>query len=224
MMATDNDLRRRYILALDEVLPPAHGLEARVNEILRREQRSRDRRRTTLMFSAFGPSLRLTAGMAALIVGIIVASMLVFTGRAFLSPATSTGPQPYRFAPTPTTPAADWPQGGPVPASLAGCWQLQSRASDKRHEVCLGQYSFDIGRGWSVGNVVVKGDEVDFFRSDICVLNSNHPADSYLYSVDGGTLTLINLNKLVPGGTGLVNTDSGCGWELDGTYLKLASQ
>ena len=221
-MTPDSELRRRYVLALDEVLPPAPALQASVNEALRAEQRSRTRRRTAPMF--FGSGLRLTAGVAALIVGIIAASALVMSGRVFVSPATSHAPQSYRFLPTYATPAADWPQGGPVPSSLAGCWQLQTRLSDGRYELCLGQYSFDLGQGWSVGNVVVQGGEIEFFRSDICALNSSRPANSYRYSLAGGKLTLINLDKLVPGGTGAANNDSSCGWELDGTYFKLASQ
>ena len=223
-MTTDSDLRRRYVLALDEVLPPAPALGPRVNEVLRREQRSRGRRGSRPVFSRLGPGMRLTAGIAALIVGILAASAVVLTGRVLVSPATSHGPQSYNFVPTPTTPAADWPQGGPVPSSLAGCWQLQTLLGDKRHELCLGNYSFDLGQGLSVGNVVVNSGEVDFFRSDICAMNKNSPADSYVYSVSGDQLILINRDKLVPRANGLANTDSSCGWELDGSYIRLANQ
>ena len=223
-MTPDSDLRRRYVLALDEILPPAPALGPRVNEALRREQRSRGIRISGPVFSRLGPGLRFTTGMAALIVGILAASTLVLTGRVLVSPATSHGPHPYSFVPASTTPAADWPQGGPVPSSLAGCWQLQTQTGDGRHELCLGNYSFDLGRGWSVGNVVVNSGEVDFFRNDICAMNTSHPADSYVYSVSGAELILINRDKLVPRTTGLVNPDSSCGWELDGTYVKLANQ
>lgn len=222
-MTNDSDLRRRYVLALDEALPPAPALGARVSEVLRREQRSRDRR-SAPMFWRLGSGLRLSAGMGALIVGILAASTLLLTGRSLISPATSHGAHPYRFVPTTTAPAADWPQGGLVPSSLAGCWQLQTRAGDEHHELCLGQYSFDIGQGSSIGNVVVNGDEVIFFRSDICAMNMNRPGDRYLFVVAGGKLSLVNVDKLVARGPALVNTDPACGWELDGTYLKVATQ
>jgi hypothetical protein len=227
-MMTDRDLRRRFVMAIDEVIPPAPALEARVRHDLHLEQRSD--RRTLSVSTVFrhGSRLRLAAGVAAIVIAITLAAGLLFGARSLVPSVPSHQPTPlaspsdYKFTPTATTRSESWPVGGPVPADLAGCWQSLKHPNDPAFEVCLGQYSFDVGQGYSVGNVVVSGSEVDFF-SEVCGSNVGKPYDGYRYTVTGGQLVLTSLAKLTARGTGLVDSWSSCGWELDGSYSRLAS-
>jgi hypothetical protein len=227
MTMTDKDLRRRFVMAVDEILPPAPALESRVRDDLLFERRPG--RRTPAGGNIFRPrsGLRFAAGLATVLVGIIVVS-LVFGIRILQPIAPSHQPTPlaspsaYEFTPTATTRLASWPAGGAVPAELSGCWQSQSHPNDPSFEVCLGQYSFDVGRGYSVGNVVVNGTEVDLF-SDACGSNVAMPYDGYRYTVSGTRLVLTSLAKLIARGMGPADSWSSCGWELDGSYSRLPS-
>lgn len=229
MTLTDKELRRRFVMAVDEVLPPAPALESRLRHQLDLEQRPA--RRTLSGGSIFGhrSGLRLAAGLAAIVIAISLVTALLFSARplGLIVPSHQSTPlaspsNGYEFTPTATTRSASWPAGGPVPADLAGCWQSQKHPNDPVFEVCLGQYSFDVGRGYSVGNVVVNGSDVDFF-SDACGSNVAMPYDGYRYSITGGQLVLTSLAKLIARGTGPVDSWSSCGWELDGSYSKLPS-
>ena len=225
MTMTDKELRRRFVMAVDEVLPPAPALESRVRDDLRLEQGPGRRTLPGTSISRHRSGLLFAAGLAAILVGIIVVSLLF--GVRILQPIAPShqpipvaSPSAYQFIPTATNRLASWPAGGAVPAELAGCWQSQNRPNDPAFEVCLGQYSFDVGRGYSVGNVVVNGSEVDFF-SDVCGSNVARPYDGYRYTISGSRLVLTNLSKLIARGTGLVDSWSSCGWELDGSYSRL---
>ena len=230
-MNTDNDLRRRFVMAVDEVLPPAPALEYRVHDALRREKRRVvEPQRGGRGVAGLGPGLRLAASLAALLIAVSVVATLVYSATMHhtIVPSHRPAPPSYKFSPTATTRSADWPEGGPVPADLAGCWQLQKYPSDPAKELCLGEYSFDVGQGSSVGNVVVNGTEIDLFsyqspdpvRNGFNICGSNGQ-EKYRYTVAGSTLVLVNFAKLYPLGIGLANPGA-CGWELDGTYSKLA--
>lgn len=222
-MSTNNELKRRFVLAVDEVIPPAPALEARVYEGLRRDQRRSNHEGQSAWVLKLGPGLRLAAGLAAFLVASTIVTTLLFSTEARKAIGPSDRPAPgYRFTPKATTRSASWPKGGPVPAGLEGCWQLQRSPQDPSHEVCLGQYSFDIGQGTIVGNAVVNGAEIDLF-TNACGSNVGKPYDAYLYTVDGSMLALVNVSRLLPRGVGLADSWSSCGWELDGTYSRLVS-
>jgi hypothetical protein len=222
---TDKELRRRFVMAMDEILPPAPALESCVRDDLRFERRPGRRTPTGGNIFRHRSGLRLAAGLAAILVGITVVSLL-FGVRVLQpiapshQPTPAASPSAYEFTPTATTRSASWPAGGAVPADLAGCWQSQAHPNDPALEVCLGQYSFDVGRGYSVGNVVVNGSEVDLF-SDACGSNVARPYDAYRYTISGSRLVLTSLSRLIARGTGLADSWSSCGWELDGSYSKL---
>ena len=228
MMMTDKELRRRFVMAVDAVLPPAPALEARVRDDLYLEQRPGRRTLPGRSIVQHGSGLRFAAGLAAILIAITVVTALLFSARLLRPIVPSHQPAPvaspssgYKFTPKATTRSASWPAGGPVPAELAGCWQSQKHPNDPVFEVCLGQYSFDVGRGYSVGNVVVNGSEVDFF-SNVCGSNVDMPYDGYRYTITGSQLVLTSLAKLIARGTGPVDSWSNCGWELDGSYSRLA--
>jgi hypothetical protein len=229
MMMTDKELRRRFVMAVDEVIPPAPALEARVRDDLHLEQRPGRRTLSGGSIFGHGSGLRLAAGLAAIVIASTLVTALLFSARPHRLIVPSHQPTPlaspsssYKFTPSATTRSASWPAGGPVPAELAGCWQSQKHPNDPVFEVCLGQYSFDVGLGYSVGNVVVNGSEVDFF-SEVCGSNVRMPYDGYRYTITGSQLILTSLANLIPRGTGPVDSWSNCGWELDGAYSRLAS-
>lgn len=219
-MTNDSELRRRYLLAIDDVLPASPWLEARVANALRQEKES-GRRPGWKGAPSSAQRLRIAAGLAVVLLSITVVTALVFSAR-LLHPVVPThrptplaSPTPtYTFTPSATTRSANWPAGGPVPADLAGCWQSQKYANNPTYEVCLGKYSFDFGQGFAVGNVVVNGSEIDFI-SDICTSDATYGYDRYTYTLNGGTLTL---TKLPASGTGAWGN---CGWRLAGSYAKV---
>ena len=228
MMMTDKELRRRFVMAVDEILPPAPALEARVRTELRHEQRlSRSLPGGSVFRDRFG--LRFAAGLLAALVAATLVTAVLFGARPFGPAMPAHQPAPlasppsgYEFTPTATNRSASWPAGGPIPAELAGCWQNLKHPSDPAFEVCLGQYSFDVGQGYALGNVVVSGSEVDFF-SGVCGSNVGMPYDGYRFTITGSQLVLTSLARLVARGTGPVDPWSNCGWELDGSYSRVTS-
>jgi hypothetical protein len=229
MLMTDKELRRRFVMAVDEVIPPSPALEARVSADLHLEHRPGQRTLPARSISGRGSALRLAAGLAAILIALTVVTGLLFGIRLLQPVATSHQPTPqtsplssYKFTPSATTRLASWPVGDAVPVELAGCWQSLSHPNDPAFELCLGQYSFDVGQGFSVGNVVVNGSQVDFF-SNLCGSNVGMPYDGYRFTISGDRLALTSLAKLTPRGTGSVDSWSSCGWELDGSYSRLAS-
>jgi hypothetical protein len=226
MVMTDKELRRRFVMAVDEVIPPAPALEARVREDLWLEQQPG--RQTSVSGSVFhrGSGLRLAAVATLVLLALATAALLSVRvlepiGPSY-QPTPLASPSAYKFTPTATTRSASWPAGGPIPAELEGCWQSQQHPNDPAFELCLGRYSFDIGRGYSVGNVVVNGSQVDFF-TNACGSNVGMPYDGYNYTITGSQLVLTSLSKLIPRGFGPVDSWSNCGWELDGSYSRVAS-
>jgi hypothetical protein len=219
MTTNDTQLRERFVMAIDEAIPPAPWLEARVTEAIQRVPR-----RTQRVFglgSAFDlrPSLRLAAGLAALLIAVAAVAALLTSARlhtptvpvkrgpTVTSPSPSQAEVPWNpsdstFTPT-TVRSPSWPRGGPVPASLAGSWQPKVH-NYKTGVLYLGGYSFliqIIG-----GNVVVNGSEIDFMV-DPCEV------DRFSYTLTGDTLVLARIGQLPP---------AACAFTIPGTYTRLS--
>jgi hypothetical protein len=211
MISNDQRLRDRFVVAIDEVLPPAPWLEQRVVDAIHRVP-GRPRRGLgwgRVQGSARG--LRVVAGVAAgLVVLLAVAAILIGAHlrsqtvpvRPVASPSASAAEVPWNPATSPFIPAtvrsAGWPAGGPVPADLSGSWQPAVH-NLKTGVLYLGGYSFliqIIG-----GNVVVNGSEIDFIVTSCGV-------ERYHYSLSGNTLVL-------------VRTTNVCGLQIPGTYTRL---
>jgi hypothetical protein len=215
MMTTDSELRRRFVMAIDEVLPPAPWLAGQVGDAVQRERRGGRR-----ALEGGGPRLRLAAGAAAILITVIAVTTLLFTSglsnRTVPNPSRIQTPLPsptYTFTPSPAVRSASWPPGGTVPAQLAGCWQ--PKLLQPTDTLCLGGYSFDFGRDFITGNVVVNGSEIDFI-SDTCTVEATYGYDRYHYTVTGGALVLTKFPTSNTGG-------GNCGWHLQGSYTKLSS-
>lgn len=217
-MTTENELKRNFSVAIDEVIPPAPWLEAQVSDALRRRKRAH-------RGPAFGSGrgIGFAAGLATLLIGLLAVTALLLTTRIQSRPVPVNPPTPvatpsptFTFTPSPAVRSASWPAGGPVPAQLAGCWQSQRYPNNPTYEVCLGQYSFDFGQGFAAGNVVVNGSEIDFI-SDTCTLNATFGYDRYSYTITGSTLVLTKFPTSNTGAWG------NCGWRLQGSYTKVAS-
>jgi hypothetical protein len=220
MKASDSQLRQMFVLATDEVIPPAPWLETQVIDALPRPRVRRSWRHVGRI-GEFSSGLRLAAGLVALLIaGAGVAALLMSArshtltvpgGRSTLVPTDT-------FTPSPAVRASTWPPGGPVPVQMAGSWQ-QNPSAQILH---LGAYTFQLGDvqpepnicGYCViGNVVVSGSEIDFI-DDTCTLKANFGFERFTYTLTGNTLVL---TRAVGSG------QSACRWLLAGTYTRVKS-
>lgn len=218
-MKTNDELRERFVMAIDEVLPPAPWLETRVIDAVRRRPRSRPLAFGLDALAGFTPRLRLAAGVVAILIAVATVSALLVSSRlhTFLVPVSpkthlqtlSPTPSPaFTFTPSPAVRAANWPPGGQVPANLVGCWRPELlQAGD---DLCLGGYSFNF-TGDIDGNVVVNGSEIDFI-SEICTNDATFGFDRYKYTITGDTLVLTRIAPL------------NCHWGLQRSYKRVAGQ
>lgn len=216
MKTNDNLLKRKFVLAIDEVIPPAPWLENRVIDMVRRN--SRPKRRTFGLAGLFVslPSFRIAAQlMALLLVFAVIAAVLINAhlhtqtvpsrkGHPVpsVSPSAAQPEVPWNPPDSAFIPEYDrspsWPPGGPVPDALTGAWQPQVHEL-KTGVLELGGYSFLIMI--ITGNVVVNGSEIDFIV-DWCGIGR------YRYTLTGDTLVLRKIG-------------SDCGLLYAGTYTRL---
>ena len=106
MIANDSELKRMFVLATDEVIPPAPWLESQVVDALNRHGRSRPVARGSGVIGGFGPGLRLVAGVAAVLVALVAVAALLMNTRLHSSlapglrstPVQSPAPAPSRDA------------------------------------------------------------------------------------------------------------------------------
>ena len=219
MNMSDSELRKRFVMAINEVLPPAPWLESQVIEVTTRRQRHRGF--NVGMAVGLTSGLRLAAGLIAVLIVIATVGALLISARlhSSLVPANpkthvqtpSATPSPkFAFTPSPAVRAANWPPGGTVPTALAGCWQ--PKFIDSKYVLCLGGYTWDwIDNSVPNGNVVVNGSEIDFI-SDVCTNAATFGYDRYSYTITGDTLVLTRSGPRT------------CGWALQGSWTKVASQ
>jgi hypothetical protein len=214
-MSNQSRLKERFVMAIDEVIPPAPWLEHRVIEVIRQIRLDKRRRLWVNGPADLRPSLRIVAGVAAALIAVAAMAALLMSAHLRTSPSparptpalTSPSPNPSEapwnpsssaFTPT-TVRDPSWPPGGPVPANLAGAWQPQVHNA-KTGVLYLGGYSFQIQV--IVGNVVVNGSEIDFIY-DPCGV------DKYRYTLTGDTLVLVRITNV-------------CNIQIPGTYTRLA--
>ncbi len=220
MSTNDTQLRERFVMAIDEAVPPAPWLEARVTEAIQRVPRRRQRLFGLDVAFDFRPGLRLAAGLAAVLIGIAAVAALLMSARlhaptvpvkpgpTVTSPSPSQAEVPWNPSDSPFTPttvrSTSWPPGGPVPAELAGSWQPKVHQL-KTGVLYLAGYSFliqIIG-----GNVVVNGSEIDFMVEPCGV-------DRFSYTLTGDTLVLARIGKVPP---------PACAFQFQGTYTRLVA-
>jgi hypothetical protein len=229
MKTNETQLRQMFVTATDEVVPPAPWLEAHVVDAVRRRARTRRRIIDVAALAGFGPSLRLTAGVVAILVAVVAVAALLMSAR-LLHHSTVPGGRSSTvqtpegsiipFIPSPAVRAATWPAGGPVPAELTGSWQ-KSQLTPTLH---LAGYTFQLGEernGPNInpaafGNVVVNGSEIDFI-SDACTADAQPGLERYTYSLSGNVLVLTRL--LVPGQANC--SDQGPWPNFAGTYSRV---
>ena len=229
MMMTDAELQRMFVRATDEVVPPAPWLEAQVVDTVHKHVPAGWRGIHLGGLGRFGPGLRVVAGLAALLIAISAVVGLLTSARLIHSTVpgrsthvqTSTPAVIIPFAPSPAVRDPRWPSGGPVPAALAGSWQLTS-SSPILH---MAAYTFQLGDEtpdptrypWNIGpdlygNVVVNGSEIDFI-AETCQYAYAYTVERYTYTLSGDTL-------MIARGPGQTQ----CGWpKLEGTYTRLST-
>jgi hypothetical protein len=229
MKQNDSLLRQMFVSATDEVVPPAPWLESRVADAVHRRGSERRGAVGLGVFGGFGPGLRLTAGLVAVVLAVgVVASVLVSTrllpnplvpGNRWIVQTPAQSPLP--FTPSPAVRAGNWPPGGPVPADMAGAWQ----PANYNNVLHLGGYTFEFGDEYAqsdsgticgpgpcqIGNVVVNGSEIDFIQ-DPCG-RGNYGFERFTYKLTGNTLVVTKM---------LVSGQSNCGLLMAGTYRRVS--
>jgi hypothetical protein len=232
MTTNDSQLRQMFVRATDELIPPAPWLEAQVVDAMGRRPAARTRLIDLGAFRGFGPSLRLTAGVIAVLVALVAVAALLMSGRHLQHSSVPAGrassvqsPGIIPFTPSPAVRGADWPAGGPVPLQLAGSWQQSIQSAPVLY---LAAYSFQLGEETNgpnidplaYGNVVVNGSEIDFI-SDACSLRGDFGFERYTYVLNGASLTLTRKS-----GAGQTNCGGGSRpyWPyMAGSYVRIAS-
>ena len=118
--------------------------------------------------------------------------------------ATSAATTPPTGSPSPSgTP----PPGGPAPPQLIGTWIEVSPTAGLDLTLNATHYMFEEGRG----DIVVNGNEIDFFNGDACGLHLPQGVGRYTWKLSGTTLTF----------TGITADPCGRANHLDGaTYTK----
>lgn len=216
MSTHENQLRERFMVALDEVVPPAPWLEGRVVDAVRRAPRPQ--RGIAGLFDRLElrSNVRFAAALVAVLIAAAAITALLMSNRLHTSPSpaaprtptsiaspsasqTPWNPSDSTFTPT-TVRSASWPPGGPVPAGLAGAWNPQLH-NGKTGVLYLGGYSSLVQI--QPGNVVVNGSEIDFIYDACAVIR-------YRYTLTGDTLVLTRISDV-------------CGTGLAGTYARLSS-
>src|SRR5260370_34628277 len=146
MKTNENLLKRTFVLAIDEVIPPAPWLENRVIDMVWRT--SRPKRRTFGLAGLFvsRPSFRIaTQLMALLLVVAVIAAVLINAhlhtqtvpsrkGHPVpsVSPSAAQAEVPWDPPNSAFTPEHDRqpsrPPGGPLPDALTGAWHTRAHA------------------------------------------------------------------------------------------------
>jgi hypothetical protein len=95
-----------------------------------------------------------------------------------VSPVASTISTPSSVA---SVPGAAWPQGAAVPAELSGVWYFPLHSS----QITLRGTEYEVVQSvlHASGNVVVNGDEIDFFNGSGCGLALPDGVGRYRWSL-----------------------------------------
>lgn len=111
------------------------------------------------------------------------------------SPSSSATVSPIAAA-TSTAPAASPPPGGPAPAQLIGTWTRVVTAADSAAVVTITTSGFQVADklGGGSGDLVVNGNEIDFFNVLQCGLVLPHGVGRYQWRLRGTTLHFVPLN------------------------------
>ena len=132
MTTNDTQLRERFVMAIDEAVPPAPWLESRVTEAIQRVPRRRQRGFGLDRVFDFRPGLRMAAGLAAVLIGIAAVAALMMSARLHAPTV------PVRPGPTVTSPSASQAEVPWNPTSII-CATFWFRGSDRaRRAIRLG--------------------------------------------------------------------------------------
>lgn len=228
MKRNGNQLQQMFVRATDEVIPPAPWLESQVMDALHRRGRARSGLIDLGTLGAFGSGLRLTAGLAALLIAVGTVAALLMSAHLLPSlsipgaRSTTVGtpsPNPaHQFTPSPAVRGSNWPPGGPVPAAMAGSWRSSSIAPILH----LGAYTFQLGEEYDnpnlgplvFGDVVVNGSEIDFM-SNVCTTSGDFGFERFTFTLSANILVITKAQ-----GPGQSYCGSGWPW-LPGTYSRV---
>ena len=136
------------------------------------------------------------------------------TGGLLISACAST---PSASAPASTQPVSaqtgaiqsgpSRPPGGPLPAQLQGDWFLVgSESSTNQHLILTATtYMTRQTNGDAHGEVVVNGEEIDFFNGDVCGLPLPGGVGRYRFTLTSGTLRLMPITPDPCGRTSILS-------------------
>jgi hypothetical protein len=97
---------------------------------------------------------------------------------------------------TPPPPAATTPPGGPAPAQLLGDWRLGPNASNAIDlALYASTFSFTTSGDVNLGDIVVNGNEIDFFNGDGCGLTLPDGVGRYTWNLQNNVLHFTPLNQ-----------------------------
>lgn len=146
------------------------------------------------------PDFTMTGRVAALVAVLALLGAAACGGgagptRAVESPSASPSLPgvPAGAAQSPTASPAP-PQGGPVPAELAGAWKQVAQPSLGLN---FSGTTFAIGypTSQSPGNVAVNGSQIDFYNSVACGIRLPAGIGSYRWTISAGLLVFTPLNS-----------------------------
>jgi hypothetical protein len=95
------------------------------------------------------------------------------------------------------TPAPTIPPGGPPPAQLLGTWHQQGVSAGQAADLTIlaTRYGIDQGGDTTGGQLVVNGDEIDFFNEDPgSPCDVKLPPGRYRWTLTNGTLHFMAIN------------------------------
>ena len=122
-------------------------------------------------------------------------------------PVATTGSIPSSAA---SVPAATWPPGGAVPAELSGVWYHPLHAS----QITLAGSEYTVVQtspaNHASGNVVVLGDEIDFFNGSACGLDLPRGVGRYTWTMK--TANEVRFTALNEDPCGRVDILAGATW------------
>ena len=108
-------------------------------------------------------------------------------------------------APTVVGETGQQPHGGPAPPELQGTWLTKYLGTPARLYIRANGFAVSLGVAGS-GQIVVRGDEIDFFGSAHCGLSLPEGVGRYRWKISGDRLRLHAIGKDACGGRASILT------------------
>jgi hypothetical protein len=140
--------------------------------------------------------------LAIVLVGVLCAAWLTACGGSE-STGTAAGPTSSASQPATSTASPQKPPGDPAPAQLQGDWLSIETSGLSPVRLTIRESSYRasrVGEAGGSGEIVVRGDEIDFFNSGLCGLYLPEGVGRYRWRIKGNKLQLHVIEKDPCGG------------------------